>query len=200
VVTQDTDRLDGVRLVAVSDAAGARVAAYAKIDPGSEWIRTYSWYRLTADGDALTFSHPLSAGRPASMARVILDLVDREDVTVRHRSGDVLDNRVANLEAVAADVAAPGADGGKRSRYRRVLWDPEHERWVAYGYSGGRYVNVGRFDDELLAARAARDWAVDNQSVHLEDDYRAGGFGRSSRAPDQSSEAQRRKAPIGGKE
>ena len=145
-------------LVPVSDAAGRRVAAYARIDPRSDGIRAYPWYRLTADGEALTFAHPLSGGRPTTMARVVLGLVDRED------------------------------------------WDPEHEAWIAYGYSGGRYVNLGRFDDELAAARAARAWADDNQSVHLEDDFRAGGFGRGSRAPTSGSEAQRKKTPIGGKE
>jgi hypothetical protein len=186
-------------LVPISDAAGRRVAAYAKIDHGSEWIRAYPWYRLTGDGEALTFAHPLSGGRPSTMAQVILGLVDRHETAVRHRNGDPLDNRRANLEATGADPVAPVGDGDRRSRYRRVLWDPEHERWVAYGYSGGRYVDLGRFDDELAAARAARAWAVDNQSVHLEDDHRAGGFGRSSRAPSEASEAQRRKAPIGGK-
>ena len=166
-------------LVPVSDAAGRRVAAYARIDPRSDGIRGYSWYRLTADGEALTFSHPLSGGRPATMARVVLGLVDREEVDVRHRNGDVLDNRTANLEVVEGPPSLP-ADDGTRSRYRGVLWDPERDAWVAYGYSGGRYVNLGRFADELAAARAARAWAVDNQSVHLEDDFRAGGFGGSS--------------------
>ena len=186
-------------LVPVSDAAGRRVAAYARIDSRSDGIRAYPWYRLTADGEALTFAHPLSGGRPTTMARVVLGLVDREDVDLRHRNGDILDNRRANLEVVEGEQPSPAGDG-TRSRYRRVLWDPEHDAWVAYGYSGGRYVNLGRFDDELAAARAARAWADDNQSVHLEDDFRAGGFGRGSRAPTPESEAHRKKTPIGGKE
>jgi hypothetical protein len=186
-------------LVPVADAAGRRVAAYARIDPRSDGIRAYSWHRLTAGGEAVTFSHPLSGGRPTTMARVVLGLVDREEVGVRHRNGDILDNRTANLDVVEGQQPTPAGDG-TRSRYRGVLWDPEHDAWVAYGYSGGRYVNLGRFADELAAARAARAWAVDNQSVHLEDDFRAGGFGRSSRAPSPASEAQREKTPIGGKE
>jgi hypothetical protein len=194
-------RRDGAAktLVPVSDAAGRRVAAYARIDPRSDGIRAYSWYRLTPGGEALTFSHPLSGGRPTTMARVVLGLVDREEVGVRHRNGDILDNRTANLDVVEGWQSPPAGDG-TRSRYRGVLWDPEHDAWVAFGYSGGRYVSLGRFDDELDAARAARAWAVENQSVHLEDDFRAGGFGRSSRAPTPASEAQSRKTPIGGKE
>ena len=187
-------------LVPIKDAAGRRVAAYARIDAGADWIRAYPWYRLTENSEAVTFAHPLSGGRPATMAQVILGLADRPETAVRHRNGDTLDNRRANLEAPAAHPVASVGGDTRRSRYRRVLWDPEHERWVAYGYSAGRYVDLGRFDDELAAARAARTWALDNQSVHLEDDHRAGGFGRSSRAPSDASEAQRRKSPIGGKE
>lgn len=186
-------------LIAVGDAAGRRLAAYARVDPGSEWVREYPWHRLTADGEALTFSHPLAGGRPTTMARVVLGLVDREEVTVRHRNGDVLDNRVANLE-VDAEEPPSAAGRAKRSRYRRVLWDEEHDAWVAYGYSAGRYVHLGRFEDELDAARAARAWALDNQSVHLEDDHRAGGFGRSSRAPTAPSDARRGTARAGGTE
>ena len=170
---------DARTLVPVKDAAGRRVAAYARVDPRPDGIRAYSWYRLTADGEALTFSHPLSGARPTTMARVVLGLVGRDEVEVRHRNGDILDNRRANLDTVEGQASSPAGDG-RRSRYRRVLWDPEHGAWVAYGYSGGSYVNLGRFDDELAAGRAAQAWAVDNQSVHLEDDFRAGGFGRGS--------------------
>jgi hypothetical protein len=189
--------VEGV-LVPVRDAAGARVTTYTTIDARSEWIRTYPWFRLTSEGHVVTFSHPLSMGRPVAMAQVLLGLVGRADVAVRHRSGDVLDNRIANLEALAAEPAPPPAEGPRRSRYRRVLWDPQREQWVAWGYSGGRYVSIGRFDDELAAARAARVWAAENQSLHFEDDYRAGGFGRALRAPTAASEARRRRSPIGG--
>jgi hypothetical protein len=169
-------------MVPVRDAAGQRVVAYARIDPRSEWIRAYSWYRLTAEGEPVTLSHPLDGGRPTGMGRVVLGVVGRDDVTVRHRNGDLLDNRIVNLEA--EDEPASAAEGGpRRSRYRKVLWDPARDAWVAWGYGGGRYVEVGSFDDELAAARAARAWAAENQSIHLEDDYPVGGFGRALRAP-----------------
>jgi AP2 domain len=183
-------------LVAVSDAGGRRVAAYATIDPASEWLREYRWYRLTPDGAPVTFGHPAADGRPATMAEVLLDLVGREEAAVRHRNGDPLDHRRANLEVVAAEPGAASeaeAAGARRSRYRHVLYDPEHEAWVAYGYAAGRYVHLGRFDDELAAARAARAWAVENQSIHLEDDHAAGGYGRGSKAPTPESEARRLK-------
>src|SRR5262245_41613917 len=180
-------------LVAVSDAGGRRVAAYATIDPASEWVRDYRWYRLTPDGAPVTFTHPAAGGRPATMGEVLLDLVGREGAAVRHRNGDPLDHRRANLAIVAAEEADATEPAGRRSRYRHVLYDPEHDAGGAYGYGGGRYVNLGRFEDELAAARAARAWAVENQSIHLEDDHRAGGFGRGSKAPTPASEAQRLK-------
>jgi hypothetical protein len=181
-------------LVAVSDAGGRRVAAYATIDPASEWLREYRWYRLTPDGAPVTFDHPAAGGRPATMAEVLLDLVGREDLAVRHRNGNPLDHRRANLDAVPAEPEhAPEAAGLRRSRYRHVLYDPEHDAWVAYGYAAGRYVNLGRFDDELAAGRAARAWAVEHQSIHLEDDHPSGGYGRGSKAPTPESEARRLK-------
>jgi hypothetical protein len=181
-------------LVAVRDAAGRRVAGYAKIDPGSDWLRAYPWHRLTDDGEAVTFAYPPAAGRPVAMAALVLGLAEGEgDAVVRHRNGDPLDNRRANLEATG--VERPDAEEGpRRSRYRRVLWDPGVGRWAAYGDAGGRYVDLGRFDDELAAARAARAWALEHQSVHLEDDHRAGGYGRASRAPDGGSSGGRRAA------
>ena len=51
-------------LVPVRDAGGRRVAGYAKIDPGSDWIRDYPWHRLTDDGEAVT-----SRTRPPPGAR-----------------------------------------------------------------------------------------------------------------------------------
>jgi hypothetical protein len=185
-------------LVPLKDASDRRVA-YAKIDPESEWIRRYPWYRLTADGDAVTFSD--RDGRPTTMARVILGIEEQEGVAVRYRNGDRLDNRRENLRAERVPTPdAPPAEGAKRSRYRWVLWDAEHEAWVAYGERGGRHVHLGRFDDELAAARAAREWALEHQTIHFEDDHHGGGYGRSLRAPTALSEANRRRSPIGGKE
>jgi len=181
-------------VVPVGDAGGRRVAAYATIDPGSDWIRRYRWYRLTSDGAPVTLAHPSAGGRPATMAEVLLDLVGREDVTVRHRNGNPLDHRRENLETVEAESArAPDPERGRRSRYRHVLFDPDQDAWVAYGYAAGTYVHLGWFDDELAAARAARAWALEHQSIQLEDDHRAGGYGRASRAPTAASEARRTK-------
>ncbi len=180
-------------LVPLRDAGDRRVG-YALIDPGSDWITSYRWYRLTPDGPVVTFSDPATNGRPATMAAMVLDLADREDAQVRHRNGNPLDHRLSNLEVVeAAPVDRQGDGGVVRSRYRRVIWDPAARTWVAYGYAGGRYVEVGRFDDEAAAARAARTWAIENQSIHLESDFRVGGFGRALRAPTDRSEAARRR-------
>jgi AP2 domain len=159
------------------------VAAYAKIDPRAQWLTRYPWYRLTRDGVPVTFAHPAAPGRPATMAEVVLDIVGQEGVAAEHRNGDPLDNRGSNLRVVASEPGSQGAPAHRRSAYRGVLWDAAQGSWAAYGVSGGTYVDLGRFDDELAAARAAREWAVENQSIHLEDDHRAGGFGRALGPP-----------------
>jgi len=187
-------------LIPLRDATDRRVAAYARVDEAVE-LGGYRWYRLTPDGPPITFAHPRSAGRPATLAEVILGTVGRDDVTVHYRNGDPLDNRLANLETVPVEEPpSPGDDGARRSRYRGVIWDPGHARWVAYGQAGGRYVHLGEFDDELAAARAAAAWSDENQTIHFEDDHAAGGYGRALRPPSAASEAGRRRKPIGGKD
>jgi hypothetical protein len=168
-------------LVPLRDAGDRRVVGYAAIDASSQWLRRFRWFRLTPDAPPVTFTHPAARGGPVTMAQVLLDIVGQEDVAAEYRSGDPLDNRVSNLRAVRA--GAPAEAGPRRSAYRGVLWDPQGESWVAYGVAGGRYVDLGRFDDERAAATAAREWAVENQSIHLEDDHRAGGFGRALGPP-----------------
>jgi hypothetical protein len=178
------DMADAGVLVPLRDM-GRRVAAYATVDPRSQWVTRYPWFRLTSDGPPLTFAHPGAGGRPVTMAEVVLEIVGQDGVAAEHRNGDPLDNRRSNLRAVPAEPASAEAPGRRRSAYRGVLWDPGHESWVAYGFSGGTYVHLGRFDDEQAAARAAREWAVENQSIHLEDDHAVGGFGRALGPPRQ---------------
>src|SRR5262252_2239876 len=78
-------------LIPLRDATDRRVAAYARVDEAVE-LGGYRWYRLTPDGPPITFAHPRSAGRPATLAEVILGTVGRDDVTVHYRNGDPLDN------------------------------------------------------------------------------------------------------------
>ncbi len=170
-------------LIPLRDAADRRVAGYATIDPRSQWLTRFRWFRLTPDGAPVTFTHPAAGGRPATMAEVVLGIVGQDGVAAEHRSGDPLDNRASNLRVVPAEPRPAEDPGRRRSAYRGVLWDPAHGSWVAYGFAAGTYVHLGRFEDELAAARAAREWAVENQSIHLEDDHRAGGFGRALGPP-----------------
>lgn len=184
-------------MVPLRDATGRRVA-YARIDAEAEWVRDRQWYRLSSDGDVVAFSEH-GVGRVQTLAEAILGVDGGADVVIEYRNGDPLDHRSANLHAHPAEAAEPAEpDAPRRSRYRWVLWDPDHGAWVAYGYQGGRRVHLGRFDDELAAARSAAAWRHENQSIHMEDDHPGGGFGRALTPPAPPTEA-RRKAPIGGK-
>src|SRR5262249_60622962 len=129
-----------------------------------------------------------------TMVEVIRGTVGRDDDTVRHRNGEPLDSRLANLETAPVEEAPSlGDEGERRSRYRGVIWDPGHGRWVAYGQAGGRYVHLGEFDDELAAARAAAAWSDENQTIHFEDDHAAGGHRRPLPPPSAASAARRRR-------
>lgn len=42
----------------------------------------------------------------------------------------------------------------KRSRFRGVSWDYRRQRWMAKTKASGRFINIGRFTDEVEAAKA----------------------------------------------
>lgn len=89
-----------------------------------------------------------------------LEYGDRREVD--HISGNCLDNRRANLRIVehrenSQNLSPAGYRTGSSS-YRGVCWEARRQKWSATVTLDGRGHFVGYFDDELEAARAARDW------------------------------------------
>ena len=73
------------------------------------------------------------------------------DEEISHINGNGLDNRKNNLtrsnEKVRGRTSA--------SRFRGVAWDEENKKWrVTLGSINGKQVNLGRYVDELEAAKA----------------------------------------------
>jgi hypothetical protein len=46
----------------------------------------------------------------------------------------------------------------KTSKHKGVAWDKDRGKWIAYGKRNGRAKNLGRFEDELEAARVAKEY------------------------------------------
>ena len=74
-----------------------------------------------------------------------------------HINGEGLDNRKANLRP--ATRAQNSWNRGKskarsRSRYKGLAWDKQDRRWEVRISANGKRKYVGRFEDEVKAARA----------------------------------------------
>jgi len=80
----------------------------------------------------------------------------RRKLLVDHRNGDGLDNRRANLRP--ATHSQNMQNRGKwrckaSSRFVGVCFDKEHKRWRAYIRCQGKRIYLGRYDNEIVAAK-----------------------------------------------
>jgi hypothetical protein len=99
-------------------------------------------------------------GKLSPLRRLILGVTGR-GVNVRHANGDPLDCRRGNLVATTVSRRAMGAAKIKAlrgracsSRFKGVSWDKLSKKWRAAVATGGKRRELGRFDDEIAAARA----------------------------------------------
>jgi len=78
------------------------------------------------------------------------------DPEVDHRDGDGLNNRRSNLrEATSAqNQANQRPQAARSSRFKGVCWNKWSQRWMAQINVDGRQRHLGRFADEVDAARA----------------------------------------------
>jgi hypothetical protein len=60
------------------------------------------------------------------------------------------------------EAAATKAATGRASRFFGVYWNKLAGRWRASVWSGGKHHHIGRYDDEVDAAREVDKWLSDN--------------------------------------
>lgn len=133
--------------------AGDRFALVDAADYGL--VAPFNWYLLHGHNGKLyaytrgsVYMHRLLAGtRPG----------DETD----HENGDGLDNRRANLRTATrsqnkGNMGKPRRPDGlaHTSRFKGVSWDKSRGRWQAKIQQNRRHRNLGRYDDEIEAARA----------------------------------------------
>lgn len=98
------------------------------------------------------------AVRQANGKRVILHrtiLGAQPGQYVDHRNGDTLDNRRANLRlCTASENARNRRKTVGNSQFKGVCWDKRNKNWLASIYYEGCSHNIGRFQDEVAAAKA----------------------------------------------
>jgi len=87
-----------------------------------------------------------------------------QGVQVDHRNGNGLDNRRFNLRIT--DGTHNQANRGKQrgvntSEYKGVWWDKGRQRWMAGIHVDGHSRSLGRFDEEIAAAQAYDEAALE---------------------------------------
>ena len=140
---------------------GGRVVAHTRIDPQYEtWANQWRWH-LSRAGYAVRWDRATTGrNREIRLHRELLRLVAGDGFEVDHYDRNRLNNCLSNLRASRDRRLNPQnkSPSGQTSSYRGVSWDRNRGRWHAYAKLGGRTYFLGRFRDELDAARAARNF------------------------------------------
>lgn len=158
-----------MRHIPLSGKRGAGLRAIVD-DEDYEHLSKFKWYLV--HGYARR-NEPRSETnvptRMVSMHREILGLVFGDEVFVDHRNRNGLDNRRKNLRTCTSSENPQNMPplGGK-SQYRGVHRHTHRPKWIAQAQHGGKTKHLGCFDDELDAARAARDFRLAHMPFTIE--------------------------------
>jgi hypothetical protein len=152
----------GAALIPLRTRAG-QVRAWTTIDETDHpWLSQWRWC-LQAQGYAMRAESTLVTGsstfRGVLMHRAILGLEHGDPRQADHINGDRLDNRRMNLRivTVAQNNQNLPAKGGY-SQHRGVTWVRKTGKWTAQVMVGYRNHNLGSFETEQEAARAAAEF------------------------------------------
>jgi len=124
-----------------------------------DWLSQYKW---CAAKDRYTFyAHRGSSGTTVTMHRVIMRAP--KGVMCDHINHNGLDNRKSNLRLCtnAQNQYNKSPKKGCASRYKGVVWRRDCKKWRArIGFKRKR-IHLGDFDDQMDAAMAYDDKAVE---------------------------------------
>lgn len=138
------------------------IVAYALIDAADEHLTANRW-SLDRDG-YVARKMWLSDGscRTLALSREVVGLRHRDGKQADHINGDKLDNRRANLRVAtqAQNNQNKPSYRGSTSAHRGVHWDKRSGKWYAKARLNGQAHFLGRYADELEAARAAHAFRV----------------------------------------
>jgi hypothetical protein len=135
----------------------------ALIDDADELLAAGFAWRALDHQHGMTYVHAWNGRQHFYLHRLISGAAAGERVDHENRNG--LDCQRRNLR-----IATPGQNGANRiadrrragtsSQHKGVCWDKARGKWAAYIHVDGKTRGLGRFDDELDAARAYDTAAV----------------------------------------
>ncbi len=122
------------------------------------WLNNFDWFakRNNKSFYAVRFDNDCEKWpKMVSMHRQIMG--SPEGLLVDHRNLDGLDNQRSNLRIATNSQNKCNCERDKTnctSKYRGVSWDKRGKYWVVYVQSKGKQRRIGKFDDEIEAAKA----------------------------------------------
>lgn len=149
---------DGAVLIPLRARDGS-VKAYTIVDAAdADWVNQWHW-GLTNNGYAQRGTLIGGVRRSHRLHRELLGLVKGDGLEVDHINRDRLDNRRSNLRVVTRRENAQNMSSQRKSTspHRGVWWGKHVNKWIAQIKVGGRARHLGCFDDEMEAARVAKE-------------------------------------------
>ena len=131
-------------------------------DDDAHLVAGYKWQAAVSEpGRFYAAASPYirGSGRGVGQAKIYMHRVimsAEPNQSVDHIDGDGLNNRRSNLRFCTNTQNMQNMRGWKtaRSKYKGVWWNTRPGRWQADITVNGRKVYIGKYDDEMTAARA----------------------------------------------
>jgi hypothetical protein len=145
------------------------VRAYALVDDEDyERLGQYKW-SLDGRGYVQRNTRLNDKKTVVTLHREVLGLQRGDSRPVDHINRVRTDNRRENLRIVTRAYNAQNTKGHRdgSSRYPGVSWDWSKMKWAVRALVGDKNHYVGRYDDELTAARAYDDFCAEHQPGHI---------------------------------
>ncbi len=130
----------------------------------STWNTRYAGKEAFTATSGKGYRHGAILGRTCEAHRAVFALVHGRwpaGGEVDHRDGNKLNNRPDNLRAAShtENTRNRGGDAESTSRFCGVCWDSRCQKWRAHATMHGTFHHLGRFIDEVDAARAYDEFA-----------------------------------------
>ncbi|HEY5138565.1 MAG TPA: HNH endonuclease [Methylococcales bacterium] len=138
------------------------------------WLNSFRWYahRLSGYDYAERGGMYNGVNTKYPMHRFILNA--QKGQIVDHKNGNTLDNRRCNLRFATYQQNNQNAKKRKNctSIYKGVSWNKACKRWDSFIKHNGKSINLGQFDNEILAAKV-----YDKRATELRGEFARLNFG-----------------------
>jgi hypothetical protein len=133
-------------------------------DKNYDLVSPYNWHLTTKRKDRKScarYVYTTIDGKLVKMHHLILPLTS-SNLAIDHINGIGWDNQEHNLRLVS--YSQNNMNSRKRtdcaSEHKGVCWDNIQEKWRSRIFVKGHSINLGRFPDEISAARAYNEAAL----------------------------------------